>query len=111
MALCSYGPVALLGSGETAPASGVIYERFARRVQAPLRVAIFETPAGFQPNATRVAAKIAEFLSSRLQNYQPHFDLLPARRRGTADSPDNPESTAAVCAANMLFLGSGSPTY
>jgi hypothetical protein len=103
--------VALLGSGETAPASGVIYERFARRGGLPLRVGIFETPAGFQPNAARVASKIAEFLATRLQNYAPQFDLLPARRRGSLDSPDNPASSERIREADMLFLGPGSPTY
>jgi cyanophycinase-like exopeptidase len=111
MALCSQGPVALLGSGETAPASGVIYERFARRVDVPLCVAILETPAGFQPNATRVAAKIADFLATRLQNYQPRFELLPARRRGTGASPDDPATTERIREADMIFLGPGSPTY
>lgn len=105
------GAVALLGSGETAPASGPIYDLLAARARTPLRVAILETPAGFQPNSARVAAKVAEHLQVRLQNAKPQIALLPARRRGTAHSPDDPAASAGLRGADMIFLGPGSPTY
>lgn len=105
------GAIALLGSGETAPASGPIYDLLAARAGAPLRVAILETPAGFQPNSARVAAKVAEHLQVRLQNAKPQIALIPARRRGTPHSPDDPAASAGLRGADMIFLGPGSPTY
>ncbi len=105
------GMIALLGSGETAPSSGVVYDRLTTRVEVPLRVSILETPAGFQPNSERVANKVADFLRVRLQNLRPEVSLLPARARGTAHSPDNPATTAAMLQSDMIFLGPGSPTY
>jgi cyanophycinase-like exopeptidase len=105
------GLVALLGSGETAPTSGVIYDLLARGTATPLQVAILETPAGFQPNAARVAGKVAEYLQVRLQNKKPQIVQLPARMRGTPSDPDLPENSADIRAADMIFLGPGSPTY
>ena len=105
------GLIALLGSGETAPSSGVVYDRLTARAKVPLRVAILETPAGFQPNSERVARKVADFLSVRLQNLRPEIALLPARARGTAYSPDDPATSAAMLSSDMIFLGPGSPTY
>ncbi|NNJ10080.1 cysteinyl-tRNA synthetase [Chloroflexales bacterium ZM16-3] len=105
------GMIALLGSGETAPSSGVVYDRLTARAEAPLQVSILETPAGFQPNSERVAGKVAEFLGVRLQNLRPEIALLPARAHDTAHSPDDPATTEAMLHSDLIFLGPGSPTY
>ncbi|MER3457963.1 MAG: cysteinyl-tRNA synthetase, partial [Chloroflexota bacterium] len=107
----SFGPVVLFGSGETSPRGRQIWEAIARRLSAPLRVAILETPAGFELNSARVAGRIADFLQVRLQNYRPHITVVPARKRGTPFSPDDPVITAPILDANVIFLGPGSPTY
>jgi hypothetical protein len=104
------GPVALLGSGETTPSAGVIYDQLTSGA-APLHLAVLETPAGFQPNSAAVAGKVADYLRVRLQNLRPEIALLPARARGTPESPDNPATTEALRDAGLIFLGPGSPTY
>ncbi|HCR71649.1 MAG TPA: cysteinyl-tRNA synthetase, partial [Anaerolineae bacterium] len=83
------GRIAFLGSGETSLAGGRIFESLARLIPDPLRVAILETPAGFELNASLVANRVGEFLKTRLQNYKPTIDLIPARKKDTAYSPDN----------------------
>src|SRR5579859_3631781 len=105
------GLVALLGSGETAPASRPVYERLVNHLGRSPQIAILETPAGFEQNASRVADRVAEFLRVRLQNYAPTVVSVPARRRGSAWSPDDPATTAAILSADMVFMGPGSPTY
>lgn len=105
------GRIAFLGSGETSLAGGRIFENLARLVSDPLRIAIMETPAGFELNASLVAGRVAEFLKTRLQNYKPVIDLVPARKLGTSNSPDNPEVVTPLLTANMIFMGPGSPTY
>lgn len=105
------GHVAFLGSGETSLAGGRIFEALARLTPAPLRISILETPAGFELNAARVAGRVADFLASRLQNYKPVIDLIPARKRGTEFSPDNPAILQPLLHANLIFMGPGSPTY
>jgi hypothetical protein len=105
------GPIAILGSGETGPVGGSVFELLARRVPAPLKVAILETPAGFQPNSARVAGKVAEYLDTRLQGLRPQISVLPARRRDGLASTESPTATAALLTADLIFLGPGSPTY
>jgi hypothetical protein len=105
------GPIAMLGSGETSLAGGRIYEIIARKIDQPLRVALLETPAGFELNSSQVAGKVGEFLSKRLQNFDLSVDTIPARKRGTPFSPDEPEIQRTLLSANMIFMGPGSPTY
>jgi hypothetical protein len=105
------GRIAFLGSGETSLAGGRIFETLARLIPTPLRIAILETPAGFELNAALVANRVADFLKSRLGNYKPIVDLIPARKQGTEFSPDNPEILKPLLQANLIFMGPGSPTY
>lgn len=105
------GRIAFLGSGETSLAGGRIFETLARFLPDPPRVAVLETPAGFELNSATVAGRVADFLKTRLQNYNPRVDVIPARKRGTAFSPDDPEILQPLLQANMIFLGPGSPTY
>lgn len=105
------GRIAFLGSGETSLAGGRIFETLARLIPDPLRIAILETPAGFELNASLVAGRVGEFLKTRLGNYKPTIDLVPARKKGTDFSPDTPELLEALTRANMIFMGPGSPSY
>ncbi|PKN93513.1 MAG: cysteinyl-tRNA synthetase [Chloroflexi bacterium HGW-Chloroflexi-6] len=107
----SPGSIALLGSGETSLAGGRIFEALAAQLGAPLRVAILETPAGFELNASQVAGRVADYLKIRLGNFKPVIDVVPARKKGSAFSPDDPEILAPLLQANLIFMGPGSPTY
>jgi hypothetical protein len=113
------GQIAFLGSGETSLAGGRIFESLARLISDPstgsaqhsLRVAVMETTAGFELNSFQVASRVADFLKTRLQNYKPTIDIIPARKLGTEFSPDNPEILKPLLTANMIFMGPGSPSY
>jgi hypothetical protein len=105
------GRIAFLGSGETSLAGGRIFESLARLIPSPLRVAVMETPAGFELNSAQVAGRVGEFLMTRLQNYNPVIDIVPARRKDSAFSPDDPEIIKPLLHTNMIFMGPGSPTY
>lgn len=105
------GRIAFLGSGETSLAGGRIFESLARFISDPLRVAIMETPAGFELNSTQVAGRVGDFFRTRLQNFKPVIDLVPARKRDSAFSPDDPEIIKPLLYANLIFMGPGSPTY
>lgn len=105
------GPMLLFGSGETSANGQKAFDWLFRRLGQPLRVAILETPAGFELNSQQVAQRIADFLVGRLQNYAPQVTLVPARRRGTAWSPDVPEVVAPLLTSDVIFLGPGSPSY
>ena len=105
------GHIAFLGSGETSLAGGRIFESLARLITDPLRIAILETPAGFELNASLVAGRVGEFLKTRLQNYKPTIDLIPARKQNTIYSPDNIDILKPLLTANLIFMGPGSPSY
>jgi hypothetical protein len=105
------GRIAFLGSGETSLAGGRIFESLARLIPDPLHVAVMETTAGFELNSFQVAGRVAEFLQTRLQNYKPTIDVIPARKKGTEFSPDNPDILKPLLSANFIFMGPGSPSY
>jgi cyanophycinase-like exopeptidase len=105
------GRIAFLGSGETSLAGGRIFETLAREVNGPLRIALIETPAGFELNSAQVVARVGDFMSTRLQNYKPAVDVIAARKKGSDFSPDDPEIVKPLLYANLIFMGPGSPTY
>mgnify|MGYP003513373635 FL=1 len=105
------GQIAFLGSGETSLAGGRIFESLAKRINEPLRIALLETPAGFELNSSQVVGKVGEFMKTRLQNYKPVVDVVPARKKNSAFSPDDAEIVKPLLYANMIFMGPGSPTY
>jgi hypothetical protein len=106
-----HGLIVLFGSGEIAPTGRKVHAWVMDRLPSPIRVAILETPAGFQPNSELVAGKMAEFVSRRLQNYHPQVTVIPARKRGTPFSPDERDIVAPILKSNYIFWGPGSPSY
>lgn len=105
------GQIAFLGSGETSLAGGRIFEALARQIDGPLHIALLETPAGFELNSAQVVGRVGDFMKTRLQNYRPIVDVIPARKKGSAYSPDDPDIVKPLLYANMIFMGPGSPTY
>ncbi len=105
------GAIVLLGSGETAPSTQKVYDRVFARLDTPPRVAILETPAGFEPNSEQVAQDIGQYLHKHLQNYQPQVTTIPARRSVGELSTNNPALLEPLYAANVILTGPGSPTY
>ena len=105
------GKIVLFGSGETSATGRAIHDRLMAELPPPIVVAILETPAGFQPNCEHVAREVAEFITERLKNYRPEVRIIPARKRGTPFSPDDPLLPEPLLDANYVFLGPGSPTY
>ena len=105
------GLIALFGSGETSASGRRVHDWVLRRLNAPIRLAVLETPAGFQPNSAGVADEVARFFRTRLPNHRLQVEVIPARKRGTPLSPDNRAIVAPLRQANAIFLGPGSPTY
>ncbi|MBI4336346.1 MAG: hypothetical protein HY683_00755 [Chloroflexi bacterium] len=105
------GKVALFGSGESAPSGRAVHERLLAELEPPVSIAILETPAGFQPNSYAVATQVRDFMLAHLQNYHPDVVVVPARRKGTPFTPDDPQIVAPLLKANYIFMGPGSATY
>ena len=107
----SPGPIVLFGSGETSPSGRKVFDSILRRMPMRPRLALLETPAGFELNSPRVIGRVVDFLVHRLQNYQPRVEIVAARKRGTPFSPDNVEIVTPLLSADLIFMGPGSPTY
>lgn len=105
------GLMVVLGSGETAPGAQKIYDWLFQRLPASPQVCVLETPAGFELNSDKVAGRVADYLAYRLQNYRPQVTVVPARRRNSPFSPDDPAIVAPLRQAEVIFMGPGSPTY
>lgn len=105
------GKVLLLSSGETSATGHKMHEQIFKELGSPIRVAILETPAGFELNSALVAQRVADFLSISLQNFAPSISVIPARRRDNPFSTNNPDILAPMLEASYIFLGAGSPTY
>ena len=105
------GPVVFFGSGEASPTARRVHAAALAGVTPPVRACVLETPAGFEPNSARVAGRLAEFLRQRLVPFRPEVVVVPARKRGTPFSPDDPDVVAPLLRSNYVVLGPGSPTY
>jgi hypothetical protein len=105
------GKIILFGSGETSASGRRVFDFLFRSMSDGVRVAILETPAGFELNSEWVAGQVADFLLKRLKNYDPDVHLVSARKRGTDFSPDNREILEPLFSSNVIYMGAGSPTY
>jgi ribosomal protein S16 len=111
MSECFPGIVAFMGSGETTPNGGLVFEAVTKTLPASPIIGILETPAGFELNSTAVARRIADYIAIRLQNYSPRIELIPARNKESAYSTNSIENVRSVMGCDMVFLGPGSPSY
>lgn len=111
------GLILLFGSGETSPSGRKAFDVGFRHIPGGFRpevspkVALLETPSGYELNSSQVVGRVGDYLREHLQNYHPETIVIPARKRGTSLSPDNPEIVAPLFHADMIFMGPGSPTY
>lgn len=111
MSECNPGLLAFMGSGETTPNGGLVFETVVKTLPPAPKIGILETPAGFELNSASVAKRVADYIDVRLQNYSPQIMVIPARRKGSEFSTDAPENTRSVMGCDMIFLGPGSPSY
>jgi len=105
------GMVVLFGSGETSPSGQKLFDIILRQLPVSPRIALLETPAGFELNSAQVIGRVVNFIQHHLKNYSPQQVVIPARQRGTAFSPDDAEIAAPILEADLIFMGPGSPTY
>ena len=105
------GSLVFFGSGETSPSGRKVFDYLFRKLPPNPKIALLETPAGFELNSAQVIGRVAEFIQHRLQNYSPQISIVPARKRGTLFSPDDPQVIAPLIDADLIFMGPGSPTY
>lgn len=104
------GLVAVLGSGETAPAGRRVMGQVLARLAEPRTVTVLDSPAGFQPNHRLVAEKVARFIADSLGEYRPRVRVVETRRE-RLDTSGIDGVIRAIEEARCIVAGPGSPTY
>lgn len=107
----TFGKLIIFGSGETSETAKKVHRKVFKGEPSLQRVAVFETPAGFQPNSQLVAKEVAEHFRFSLPEFIENINVISARKKNTSFSPDNASVLSPVENATFLFLGPGSPTY
>jgi hypothetical protein len=105
------GNVILISSGETAQTGGLVFRKLSASLPRGYRIALLETPAGFETNSSKVAQKVADAIALRTKDFEPRIDVIPARRRDSPFGTNSPEVLGPLPAADVLYMGAGSPTY
>ncbi len=105
------GRVLLISSGETSASAHEMFEHVFEDLRPPVRVAIMETPAGFEPNSALVAQRVSDFLKVTMKNYSPSINIVPVRRRDGPFSTNSHDLLNPMLEADCLYLGAGSPSY
>ena len=109
--MTSLGLIALLGSGETSTTGGQVLDQLVSQLPEHPSISVLETPAGFEPNSSVVAGRVADFIRSHLQNQQPSVALIAARRKVSETDPGQDAILEPLYTSDLIFLGPGSPTY
>ena len=108
--------LAIMGSGETAPAMAkvhrALFERFGARAggtggAGPVAAAIIDTPYGFQENADELSARTVEFFATSVGN---PVEVASYRSRDV-DGLTAATALARIRSARYVMAGPGSPSY
>ncbi len=100
--------LAIMGSGETAPAMARVHRALLKRLgDRPGPATNLDTPYGFQENADEISEKLVEFFAVRLGR-----ELTIASYRSRSIDPlDAATAVARIYEANYVLAGPGSPSY
>ncbi len=100
--------LAIMGSGETAPAMAKVHRALFQRLGGgPVPAAIIDTPYGFQGNADELSSRTQEFFATSVAN---PVDVATYRNR-QVDAVTQATAVARIRASRYVMAGPGSPSY
>ena len=102
--------LAIMGSGETAPAMAKVHRALFERLGAtgaPVPGAIIDTPYGFQENADELSTRTVEFFASSVGG---SVEVASYRHSGV-DAVTASTALARIRGARYVMAGPGSPSY
>lgn len=105
------GKIAVFGSGEMSPSGRRIHEYLIKDLTPPVKIALLETPAGFEDNPHHWYKKLAEMMEVGLQNFQPDIASIPAWRKERSAGTNSQKLLEPLLTAHYIHTGAGSPTY
>ncbi len=102
--------LAIMGSGETAPAMAKVHRALFERFGAgagPVAAAVIDTPYGFQENADELSARTMEFFATSVGNPVE----VASYRSADVDALTASTALARIRGARYVMAGPGSPSY
>ena len=100
--------LAIMGSGETAPAMAKVHRDLFGRFDAPVVPAtLIDTPYGFQENADDLSDRIVEFFAGSIGRPM----SVASFRSRDVDALAQSTALARISAADYVLSGPGSPSY
>ena len=100
--------LAVMGSGETAPAMAKVHRALFERLGGPgVPGAIVDTPYGFQENADELSARTTEFFATSVGSA---VEVASFRSRDV-DAVTQATAVARIREARYVMAGPGSPSY
>ena len=100
--------LAVMGSGETAPAMAKVHRALFERFGAgQVAAAVIDTPYGFQENADELSARTLEFFATSVGNA---VEVASYRSRDV-DALTESTALARIRGARYVMAGPGSPSY
>lgn len=105
------GKCIVFGSGELASTGLAIHEQAIKQLHAPVKIALLETPAGYENNPHNWYTKLKNALEKGLVNYRPEISLVAALRKDGSCSTNSTQLLAPLETADYIHTGAGSPSY
>lgn len=99
--------LAIMGSGETAPAMAKVHRALFDRFGGPAPAAILDTPYGFQENADELSARTVEFFATSVGRPVE----VASFRSADVDAVTAATALARIREARYVMAGPGSPSY
>ncbi len=99
--------LAVMGSGETAPAMAKVHRALFDRFGGTVAGVIVDTPYGFQENADDLSARTLEFFATSVGNPV----AVASFRSNEVDTVTAATALARIRAARYVMAGPGSPSY
>jgi len=99
--------LAIMGSGETAPAMAKVHRALFERFGGQVPAAIIDTPYGFQENADELSARTLEFFATSVGNPVE----VASYRSSDVDAVTAATALARIRGARYVMAGPGSPSY
>jgi len=103
--------IAVFGSGEMSPTGRKIHEYLVKDLPPPVKIAMLETPTGFEQNPHHWYEKLEEMMLVGLQNYKPIITKVAALRREGPNNTNDELILKPLLEAAYLHTGAGSPSY
>jgi hypothetical protein len=98
----------IMGSGETGPTMVPVHRRVFERFDGRPRVAVLDSPYGFQENADELTWRAVDYFRTSLPGAEVEVATL---RRADAPATVRERALALLEDADVVFAGPGSPSY